>query len=175
MIDDIYSKGFVKFREPDGLSLIELDKFRLLNVEERSRDNGVKDVDPELSSRMTLFAHHIKGKYVDPFWKNAVYNKFIVWEGIDKDNQGWHTDMFEGYDVFFLYYFDTQHSETGGSINFKWKDPETGEEKTESHYPVAGDLFMVSNCRGFWHRAESTTIRRRIASFDFNVGLEEDD
>jgi len=28
---------------------------------------------------------------------------------------------------------------------------------------------LVSNARGFWHRAESTSITRRVASFDFTT------
>ena len=162
---EILTKGYCEFYEPEGLELINLNQFKLLNVEERARDNGVKDIPPELTTRLNTFAHFLKVKYIDTNWDNSVYNKFIVWEGVDRDNQGWHTDMFEGYDLFFLYYFDDTKKETGGSIQFKWK-------AGESYYqPRAGSLFLVNNCRGFWHRAESTTIPRRVASFDFNVGL----
>lgn len=170
MIQDIYTKGFVKLSEPDGLDLISLDKFKLLNVEERARDNGEKDVNPELTFRMYTFAQYLKTKYIDPEWPDAKYNKFLVWDGVDKDNQGWHTDMFESYDIFFLYYFDDQHEETGGSISFKWGKLNESEEIAE-FYPKAGDLFMINNGRGFWHKAGSTHIRRRLASFDFNVGI----
>jgi hypothetical protein len=163
-IEDIYTKGFVKLREEGALDLIRLDEFKLLNVEERSRDNGYLDVNPELTSRMTLFAQYLNQKYILPEWPEASYNKFLVWDGVDKDNQGWHTDMFEEYDIFFLYYFDDSHEKTGGSINFKWNTDDTA-----SFQPKAGDLFMVSNKRGFWHRAESTKITRRVASFDFST------
>lgn len=168
MVQDIYTKGFVKFSEPDGISLIQAHEFKLLNVEERGRDNGVKDIPEELSSRLTTFAYYIKTKYVDPEWPDATYNKFIIWEGVDRDNQGWHTDMFEGYDIFFLYYLTDNTPETGGYIEFKW---DGGEER---HYPKAGDLFMVNNCRGFWHRAGQSKVLRKVASFDFNVGLKDD-
>lgn len=164
-ISNIYECGFVKLHEPDGLDIIQLDKFKLMNTEERLRDNTINDVNGDLANRMTLFAHYLKTKYIDPEWPEATYNKFIVWEGVDKDNQGWHTDMFENYDIFFLYYFDTMTPETGGSINFKWGD------ETATFYPKAGDLFMVNNMRGFWHKAESCSVRRRVGSFDFNVGL----
>jgi len=170
---DITIKGFIKFSEPEALGLINVSEFRLLNTEERSRDNGEKDIHPELKSRMNIFAQYLTHKYILPEWPTARYNKFLIWDGVDADNQGWHTDMFEGYDIFFLYYFDTQHPDTGGSINFKWRD-DTGTEQTAQFYPQAGDLFMVNNCRGFWHRAESTKITRRVASFDFNVGLIDD-
>ena len=173
MIQDIYIKGFVQLYAPDGLGLIGLDEFKLLNVEERARDNGVKDVNPELTKRLDTFAQYISMKYIYPEWPKAIYNKFLVWEGVDKDNQGWHTDMFENYDVFFLYYFDTQTPETGGSISFKWGTLNESEE-TATFYPKAGDLFMVNNCRGFWHKAEKTSVRRRLASFDYNVGLADD-
>jgi len=165
MLEDIYTKGFVIFSEPEGLDLIRSEEFRLLNVEERGRDNGVNDIDPELSFRLETFASFIKVKYVDPEWPEAVYNKFIIWEGVDRDNQGWHTDMFEGYDLFFLYYMTDNTPETGGWIEFRWKE---GEER---HFPKAGDLIMVNNGRGFMHRAGESTVSRRVASFDFNVGI----
>jgi len=166
--EDIETKGYYKLYEPHALSLISIDDFRLLNTEERSRDNGIKDVPQELSDRLTKFAYFLKEKYIDPNWPDAVYNKFIVWDGVDKDNQGWHTDMFEDYDIFFLYYFDDTSEENGGSINFKWGSLE-GKEQVASYQPKAGDLFLVNNARGFWHKAGQTNITRRVASFDFNT------
>lgn len=160
-------KGFYELSEPEGLALINADQFKLLNVEERSRDNGIKDVPKELADRLHTFSQYIKAKYIDPNWPEATYNKFIIWEGVDRDNQGWHTDMFEGYDLFFLYYLDDTHEETGGGIEFKWKD---GEARFQ---PKAGTLFLVNNGRGFWHRAVASTIKRRVASFDFNVGIDD--
>jgi hypothetical protein len=172
-VKDIYTKGYVKLSVPEGLDIIKLHEFKLLNVEERSRDNTINDVHPELARRLTAFANYLKFEYITPEWTDAVYNKFIVWEGVDKDNQGWHTDMFEQYDVFFLYYFDDMDESTGGSINFKWGQLQ-GEEQTAKYYPKAGDLFMVNNMRGFWHKAESCSVKRRVASFDFTVGLKDE-
>ena len=166
-VSDIYTKGFVKFEEPDGLDLIKINEFRLLNVEERQRDNGEKDVPEELTERLSTFGSFLKYKYLLDEWPNATFNKFLVWDGVDKDNQGWHTDMFEEYDLFFLYYFDDSKIETGGSINFKWNG-----DQTASYQPKAGDLFMVSNKRGFWHRADDTSITRRVASFDFSTDID---
>ena len=88
MIQDIYTKGFVKLSEPSGLDLIKIDEFRLLNVEERQRDNGEKDVPIELTKRMNAFGQYLNFKYILPEWPNAQYNKFLVWDGVDKDNQG---------------------------------------------------------------------------------------
>jgi hypothetical protein len=165
LVKQILEKGYYEVYEPSGLGLINLDDFKLINVEERARDNGVNDIHEELAIRLNTFAQYLKVKYIDSNWDNATYNKFIVWEGVDRDNQGWHTDMLEGYDLFLLFYFDDTKKETGGGIQFKWKDE-------EKHFqPRAGSLFLVNNCRGFWHKAESTTIKRRVASFDFNVGL----
>jgi len=164
VINQIKEKGFVKFNEPEGLDLIKIDQYKLLNTEERSRDNGEKDISEELNRKLQVFAYYLKTKYIDAYWQEAVFNKFLIWDGVDKDNQGWHTDIFEGYDLFLLYYFDDTFSETGGSINFKWKN-----NQTESFQPKKGDLFLVNNTRGFWHRADSTIITRRVASFDFNT------
>ncbi len=164
MLNDIYTKGFVKLSEPEGLDIIQISNYRLLNVEERSRDNGEKDLPEDLNQRLKTFAYYLKSKYIDPKWPDSKFNKFLVWDGVDMDNQGWYTDLFEGYEFFFLYYMDDTFPETGGSINFKWNKNETA-----SFYPKAGDLFLVNNTRGFWHRAESTQITRRVASFDFSA------
>lgn len=166
--NQIETVGFYQLHEPSGLELINVNEFKLLNTEERARDNGIKDVDPELASRLTTFAFYLKEKYIDGAWPDAVYNKFLIWDGVDRDNQGWHTDIFENYDVFFLYYLDDTYEETGGSINFKWTASD-GTSHTASFQPKAGDLFLVNNLKGFWHRAGATTITRRLASFDFNI------
>lgn len=165
--EQLEKKGFYQLSEVDGIKLINLNNFRLLNVEERNRDNGEKDLPKELNHKLSVFSTYLKTKYIDPIWTNNKFLKFNVWDGVDKDNQGWHTDMFEDYDVFFLYYYDDSHEETGGAIQFKWK--EDGEFRVFSHQPKSGDLFLVSNARGFWHRAESTTVQRRVMSFDFQV------
>ena len=91
-----------------------------------------------------------------------------MWDGVDKDNQGWHTDMFEDYDIFFLYYLDHTYKESGGAINFKWDG-----DRVASYQPIAGDLFMISNLRGFWHKADDTKIKRRVCSFDYSTGRTE--
>jgi len=167
MLNEFNTKGFIKLSEPTGLDLIDINRFRLPNTEERLRDNTKNDVDPELTQRLELFAHYLKTKYIDPIWPTSKYNKFIAFEGVDKDNQGWHTDMVEKYDMFFLYYFDDTHKSTGGSVEFKWKIKD--HEDIATVQPKAGDLILVNNSRGFWHRANPTSIQRRVVSFDFNI------
>jgi len=163
MIQDINTKGFCKFSEPDALSMIDLDKFILLNTEERQRDNGENDVDPDLDHRLSVFARYLHEKYIVPTYPNSEYTYYNVWNGVDKDNQGWHTDFMENYDIFFLYYFDNTDKSTGGEISFRYRD------KVESYQPQAGDLFLVSNKRGFWHKAGATDKQRRVASFNFKI------
>ncbi|MAZ47376.1 MAG: hypothetical protein CME65_02365 [Halobacteriovoraceae bacterium] len=163
-MSSIRERGYYKLSEPDALNLIDIDKYTLKNVEERSRDNGEKDLPEDLTQKLLIFGNYLKTKYIDPNWPQSVFNKFLVWQGVDRDNQGWHTDLFENYDIFFLFYFDDTFPESGGSINFKWD-----KDKTASFQPKKGDLFLVNNTRGFWHRAESTQILRRTASFDFNT------
>jgi len=167
-VSDIYTKGYVKFYEPDGLDLIKINDHKLLNTEERARDNGKEDIDNLLANKLNLFGQSLYHKYILPEWPEAVFNKYLVWDGVDKDNQGWHTDMFEDYDVFFLYYLDHTYKESGGAINFKWDG-----DCTASYQPMAGDLFMISNLRGFWHKADDTKIKRRVCSFDYSTGRTE--
>lgn len=161
--------GYVQLDNEITLSeLINLDDLVLINTEERNRDNNKNDLPEEINVKLKLATAYIKEKYLDKYWENNSFYKYTVWQGVDKDNQGWHTDMFEGYDIFFLFYNDDTFEETGGSIQFKWKN-ENNQFQTKSYQPKKGDLFLVSNSRGFWHRAESTTIRRRVISFDFLI------
>lgn len=163
--EQVEKYGFCELYEPDMVELLQLEKYRLLNTEERNRDNGKLDLSEDLNFAMNVGAQYIKNTYVEPYWKNAQFLKYTVWDGVDRDNQGWHTDMFEEYDIFFLFYNDDTAEETGGAIQFKYKEDGVFVEK--SFQPKAGSLFCVSNARGFWHRAESTSIQRRVVSFDF--------
>ena len=139
-----------------------------MNTEERARDNGKEDIDHLLANKLNLFGQYLHNSYILPEWPDAIYNKYLVWDGVDKDNQGWHTDMFEDYDVFFLYYLDHTYKESGGAINFKWDG-----DRTASYQPIAGDLFMISNIRGFWHKADDTKIKRSVCSFYYSTGRTE--
>ena len=143
MIDDVKTKGYVKFYEPGISDLVALDEHTLTNTEERQRDNGEKDIDPILHQRLTVIGSYLHTKYIKPTYPKAEYQYYNVWNGVDKDNQGWHTDFMEGYDLFFLYYFDTTKEETGGNISFRHDKGE------DTFQPVKGDLFLVSNERGF--------------------------
>lgn len=163
MIDDVKTKGYVKFYEPGISDLVALDEHTLTNTEERQRDNGEKDIDPILHQRLTVVGSYLHTKYIKPTYPKSEYQYYNVWNGVDKDNQGWHTDFMEGYDLFFLYYFDTTKEETGGNISFRHDKGE------DTFQPVKGDLFLVSNERGFWHKAGDTKIQRRVASFNFKT------
>ena len=165
MIDDVKTKGYVKFYEPGISDLVALDEHTLTNTEERQRDNGEKDIDPILHQRLTVIGSYLHTKYIKPTYPKAEYQYYNVWNGVDKDNQGWHTDFMEGYDLFFLYYFDTTKEETGGNISFRHDKGE------DTFQPVKGDLFLVSNERGFWHKAGYTKIQRRVASFNFKTNV----
>ena len=165
MIDDVKTKGYVKFYEPGISDLVALDEHTLTNTEERQRDNGEKDIDPILHQRLTVIGSYLHTKYIKPTYPKAEYQYYNVWNGVDKDNQGWHTDFMEGYDLFFLYYFDTTKEETCGNISFRHDKGE------DTFQPVKGDLFLVSNERGFWHKAGDTKIQRRVASFNFKTNV----
>ena len=165
MIDDVKTKGYVKFYEPGISDLVALDEHTLTNTEERQRDNGEKDIDPILHQRLTVVGSYLHTKYIKPTYPKSEYQYYNVWNGVDKDNQGWHTDFMEGYDLFFLYYFDTTKEETGGNISFRHDKGE------DTFQPVKGDLFLVSNERGFWHKAGDTKIQRRVASFNFKTNV----
>jgi hypothetical protein len=164
ILQKLQNDGFAQLHEPDLLELINVGAFDLLNKEERLRDNGEKDIHPDLAMRMRTAAVYLQTKYLDPTFDTAEFKKFLIWDGVDKDNQHWHTDLFEGMNCFFLFYMDDMHPESGGAINFKKG------QQVWTIYPKAGDLFLVNNLRGFFHKADACSLKtRRVASFDFLV------
>ena len=76
-IKDIHTKGYVKLREAEGLALIGADNFKLLNTEERARDNGEQDVDPLLATKLDMFGQYLYNKYILPEWPKAVFMVLI--------------------------------------------------------------------------------------------------
>ena len=59
------------------------------------------------------------------------------------------------------YYFDDMKKDTGGAVHFKHGKIE------ETVYPKRGDIIVLNQAQGYFHRAEQATIKRRQASFDF--------
>ena len=76
-VSDIYTKGYVKFYEPDGLDLIKINDHKLLNTEERARDNGKEDIDNLLANKLNLFGQSLYHKYILQEWPEAIFNKYF--------------------------------------------------------------------------------------------------
>ena len=93
----------LRFSEPHALELIKLEEFTLVNTEERQRDNGEKDVDPKLNERLNLFGHYLHQKYVVPTYPKSEFTYYNVWDGVDKDNQGWHIQILWKTMIYFSY------------------------------------------------------------------------
>lgn len=75
----------------------------------------------------------------------------------------WHNDSKFGMNVTFLYYMDDMSPDVGGSISIR-----NGlYEKTI--YPKAGTLIMLSQQPNVQHKAEYSTVRRRMYNIDYKV------
>jgi len=162
-LKDFNEKGFVFLRDEDVAGLIDVDSFKLKYNEEMLRDNSENDLPSNVKMQMDIVAEHLKTKYLEKMFDEVNFVKYILWEGVDADTATWHNDGFEGMNAFFLLYFDDQDEETGGEVAFKWGD------KEESFYPKRGDLILLNQAAGFFHRADKAKIKRRQCSFDFVV------
>jgi len=162
-LKDFNEKGFVFLRGENVADLIDVDSFKLKYNEEMLRDNSKNDLPSNVKMQMDIVAEYLKTKYLDRMFDEANFVKYILWEGVDADTAMWHNDGFEGMNAFFLLYFDDQDEETGGVVAFKWEGGE------ETFYPKRGDLILLNQAAGFFHRADKASITRRQASFDFVV------
>jgi hypothetical protein len=163
-INDFRTKGYAKFSEIDLANMVDIDKVVFHYHEERLRDNFKDNLPVEVVKQMELVKVYLTQKYIDAAFKNYEFMNYVVAEGVDADSSIWHNDGFEGGSVFFLFYFDDQHEETAGEVEFRW--PNGGHAK---YYPKKGDLILLNQTPGFFHRASKSKIPRRLSSFTYNV------
>jgi len=166
-IDTFKKKGYAKFEEVELANLVDINKVEFQFHEERLRDNFKDQLPKEVVEQMELLKTYITHKYIEPLAGENDYEfmNYVIAEGVDADSGIWHNDGFEGGNVFFLFYFDDQSSETGGEIQFKWP----GEGNIDTYYPKKGDLMLLNQAPGFFHRASKSQINRRLASITYYV------
>lgn len=164
-INDFYTKGYAKFSEPDLVKMISVEDVDFVYHEERLRDNFRDGFPPHVVQQMDLANAYLTEKYIDKLSQDHEFMNYVIWEGVDKDSGLWHNDGFEGGNVFFLFYFDQQFPESGGEIQFKWP----GEGNIDTYYPKPGDLMLLNQSSGFFHRASKSKIQRRLCSWTYHV------
>jgi len=161
-VTELHTKGFTRFFRPDLVDLVDGD-FLLVHTEEMLRDNFKEDLPSHVNAQLTIIANVLQMDYMNQGFDHNQFVKYIFWEGVDADSGAWHNDGFEGMNYFFLLYFDNMAESTGGAVHFKYGQNE------ETFFPQRGDLFLLNQNSGFFHRAEKASITRRQASFDFLV------
>jgi hypothetical protein len=163
-IKDFYTKGYAHFYEPELASMINVDDVDFVYHQERLRDNFRDGFSKQVVQQMDLATAYLTEKYIDKISNDYEFMNYVIWEGTDADSSLWHNDGFEGGNVFFLMYFDDQKEESGGEVQFKW--PGGG---PDTYYPRKGDVMILNQTSGFFHRASKSGITRRNSSFTFNV------
>lgn len=164
-IETFKSKGYAKFEEKELSKMIDIDKVQFHFHEERLRDNFKDNLPKDVMMQMETAKVYLTEKYINPYFNKSEFMNYVVWEGVDADSSLWHNDGFEGGNVFFLFYFDDQFPETGGEVQFKWP----GEGNIDTYYPKKGDLMLLNQAPGFFHRASKSKIQRRLASFTYYI------
>jgi len=94
-------------------------------------------------------------------------NKYSVWGGVEPSSREWHNDGIEGGSLFALIYFDStpEDGSCGGSLKVKTHDIE------HTIYPQRGDIIFVSHALITQHKAEPSTIQRRVMNLTFDCHL----
>lgn len=163
-VNDFRTKGYAKFSEPELASMVDIDKVVFHYHEERLRDNFKDNLPTDVVAQMERVKAYITQKYIDVGFTDYEFMNYVIAEGVDADSGIWHNDGFEGGSAFFLFYFDDQFEETDGEIEFRW--PQGGHAK---YYPKKGDLILLNQTPGFFHRASKSKITRRLASITYNI------
>ncbi len=164
-VTEFNKKGYAKFQETELANMIDIEKVDFVFHEERLRDNFKGNLPKEVVEQMELAKTYITQKYIEPLSNDYEFMNYVIWEGVDADSSIWHNDGFEGGNIFFLFYFDDQFPESGGEVEFKWP----GEGNIDTYYPKKGDLMLLNQAPGFFHRASKSKIQRRLASFTYFV------
>ena len=162
-LEDFNTKGFVVFQSKPLVNLIDIDGFSMKYEGEMLRDNNAEDLPELINRQLEMAAVILQEDFINEMFEESEFIKYIVWEGVDADSAAWHNDGFEGMNAFFLIYFDDMSEETGGAVHFKRGEIEN------TVYPKRGDLILLNQAQGYFHRAEKATIPRRQASFDYMV------
>jgi len=90
-------------------------------------------------------------------------NPYGLWDGVEPSSSEWHNDHIEGGNMFALIYFDSMPTDGsyGGSLSVK------SPANIITLYPQRGDIVFVSHADCIHHKAESSTIQRRVMNMAF--------
>jgi hypothetical protein len=113
--------------------------------------------------RVMLYSVHqyIATEIVENMFNSYIVDKRRIWEGVNLDATGWHNDIGEGPNCFFLLYHSLM--ETDGRIHFR-----NSLEQWEI-LPRPGLLVAVNCENNFEHRAEFSADQRIQSSYFFKV------
>jgi len=157
-LDNFLIKGYAIFSNPN---LIDLSLFKITNVE---IEKDLPDVtDPLEKHLLQQFVDYVNEHYVSKVYNNFEVKCVNVWDGVDLGSMTWHNDQAENFDFSVLYYYDDTDINVGGQIEFSYPD---GEDKI---YPKAGNLIFINQSLQFQHKANRSTVARRVASIEYKI------
>lgn len=156
--ENFVTKGYAVFTDP---GIIDLSKFVITNVE--FAEDLYDITDHEEQQHLEKFINYVSEHYVKTVYPNFRVEYANVWDGVDAGSMNWHNDHVEGFDLNVLYYHDSTSPETGGEIEFKYPG---GEDKL---YPKSGTLIFINQNGQFEHKANRSTVNRRVASIEYKI------
>lgn len=156
--ENFVTKGYAIFLDP---GIIDLSKFNITNVETAKDLQDITNL--EEKTLLQQFVDYVSDNYVKTVYPNFEVKYANVWNGVDEGSMCWHNDHVEGFDFNVLYYYDSMSELVGGEIEFKYPN---GEDKI---YPQSGTLVFINQNGQFQHRANRSTISRRVASIEYKI------
>lgn len=120
--------------------------------------------EPNLHERQDFY-EYLAEKYLSPIFPSWNLVEVHYSEKVTPEDRitVWHNDAKVGMNVTFLYYMDEMSPDVGGSISIRNGLYE------ETIYPKPGTLILLSQQPHVQHKAEYSTVTRRMYNIDFNV------
>lgn len=164
---DLFTKGYHIFNDQSLFEYLkDMESYRWLNWKEKEALHLVER-DDEMNSIIDNTQRLIGEKYIkllDPDYQLGGDCEIV--NGLDSATLTWHNDEVEGYQLAVLLYWDNLDEDTGGNIEFRYKDTKV---ITGSFYSKKYQCIMINHGPKFEHivRPLKLPVNRRMALFNY--------
>lgn len=168
-MQDFYNIGFIKLKDPQCHSIIEMDTMNWGT--KGSVGLRVQSDNPGIDVKIAEMQSYIEENILKKYWNTVIVSRddVEIVDGMDAATVEWHHDYFEGQsNCGVLVYYDTMIEATGGSLSIKKADDDT---TVNTIYPAAGDIVILNQGTDFLHKVNRMLmgVPRRVALFHYWV------
>jgi hypothetical protein len=162
-VNSYFTKGFAVF---DGIMYHQQIE-QIISDTTWEYEGGINN-DWHPSNNLALYQavlysvhHSIAEGIAERMFDSYTMDRRRIWQGVNPDATGWHNDIGEGPNCFFLLYHNRMDSD--GSVHFR-NSTESWELK-----PYPGLLVAVNCENNFEHRADTSKQQRVQSSYYFRI------